>query len=379
MQRPLVLLAIIVALAVGAGSQPAAAQEEINLTGSWQIDFLDLFDTSCDAVIEQTGEELSAAASCPLFGTLTFQGTIDPTTGAFELSRGTTSWEGQALSDGNSLTGTWSAFGASGSLTGERIDDIELVDLSGVWAVVFFDDVANTCALDIEQGLVSSSAVLDCEKLGVTTFEGDTDPFNGSDSLQPLNDAQVALFGTPTPHASHITGAVVSFDCSDPSSPVFTGKSFVAVRGEALERGIVLVGCRRQNTFVLFCVRQPGLQSSAGISAQLAVPVAPLGGYTGVEATLSWPASLAFGEATPSDQCANAEAVSATLSLSLTCSFADQSDFTGHLLPFEVTCAGNTGDTVLELSGASFIGADPDLGPPTLIGARATCLDPRLF
>ncbi|MCI0777734.1 MAG: dockerin type I repeat-containing protein, partial [Chloroflexi bacterium] len=62
-------------------------------------------------------------------------------------------------------------------------------------------------------------------------------------------------------------------------------------------------------------------------------------------------------------------------SLSLTCTFADQSDFAGDLLSFTLTCPENTGDTVLEFDGASFIGAEPDLGPPTLIGAQATCLD----
>ena len=387
MLRPLVLLAIIVALAVSAAAQPATAQEPIDMSGSWQISFLGLFDNLlfddalvdyCSTVIEQVGEELSATASCPVLNTLTFEGTIDPGTGSFSLSSGGISWEGQILSDGVSVTGTWAwrFIGSTGSLTGERIDDIELVDISGIWDFVFLDDVSNTCALDIEQGLVSSSAVLDCDQLGVSTLEGEIDPFTGTLSLQRVDDLETILFGEPGPDARHISGDELSFGFSDSSSPSLSVRPFVAVPAGELERGIVLVGCRRQNMFLLFCGRQPGLQSSDGISAELAVPVAPSGGYTGVEAALSWPAALAFGEATPSDQCANAAAVSTTLSLSLTCSFADQSDFTGDLVSFTVTCAGNTGATVLEFSGASFIGADPDLGPPALIGARASCLAP---
>ena len=103
--------------------------------------------------------------------------------------------------------------------------------------------------------------------------------------------------------------------------------------------------------------------------------MAPAGGYAGIEATLSWSEPLAFGEVMPSDQCATIATDTTKLSLSLTCTFANQSDFAGDLLSFTLTCPGNTGDTVLEFDGASFIGADPDLGPPTLIGAAATCLD----
>ena len=377
MLRPLVLLAVIVALAIGAAAQPVVAQEEIDISGSWRINFVDLFDSSCDAVIEQDSEELRAAAMCPLFGTLTFEGTIDPVTGAFNLSSGGISFEGHVLPDGDSLTGTWTFhfYRSTGSLTGERIDDIELVDISGVWDVVFLDDISNICALDIEQGLVSLSAILDCGKLGVTTLEGTIDPFDGSLSLRPNGDMQPDFFGVTSPDASHITGFVVSFDFSRPSSPVFTFRSFVAVPAGALERGIVLVGCRMQNMFGLFCNRIPGRQASNVISVELAVAVAPAGGYAGIEATLSWSEPLAFGEMMPSDQCATIAADTTALSLSLTCTFADQSDFAGDLLSFTLTCPENTGDTVLEFDGASFIGAEPDLGPPTLIGAQATCLD----
>ena len=54
----------------------------------------------------------------------------------------------------------------------------------------------------------------------------------------------------------------------------------------------------------------------------------------------------------------------------------DHNDFAGDLLSFTLTCPENTGDTVLEFDGASFIGAEPDLGPPTLIGATISCFGP---
>ena len=38
MLRPLVLLAVIVALAVGVATQPATAQEGIDISGEWLVD-----------------------------------------------------------------------------------------------------------------------------------------------------------------------------------------------------------------------------------------------------------------------------------------------------------------------------------------------------
>ena len=71
MLRPLALLAIIVALAVGVATQPATAQEESRITGDWVIKLPNLLGSSepCLLWVENVDDKLTGAWSCPAIGT----------------------------------------------------------------------------------------------------------------------------------------------------------------------------------------------------------------------------------------------------------------------------------------------------------------------
>ena len=179
---------------------------KVDATGTWRISFTGAFSGSCDAVFEQNGEELIVIASCSAFGTLLFQGTLDPQSGEFRLG-GLVSLEGQVLAGGDSLTGAWSAFGFGGSLTGERVDDIEIVDFSNEWAMVFLDEVSDVCTLNIEQALILTSAALDCEELGESTLDGAVDPLNGFLWVRgALGDIEVGRSGQRSADGPYIFG-----------------------------------------------------------------------------------------------------------------------------------------------------------------------------
>ena len=341
----------------------------VDASGTWRIAFTGVFSGSCDAVIEQNGEELIVIASCSILGTLGFEGTIDPVTGVFRLS-GFVSLEGQVLAGGDSFTGVWSAFGFSGSVTAERVDDIELADVSGDWGMVLFGEVSDTCTLDIEQGLIATSAVLDCEELGEGTLEGAFDPFNDVIWLiGTLGDVEVALSGQLSADGTYIFGYDFGGGPVVIAGHAAPARAFIAVPAEAFGRGIVIVGCQLKDAPAIFCSQREE------VTVDLAVPVAPAGGYTGIEATLSWSGPLAFGEATPSGQCDTAATVGSELSVSLTCSFAERNEFAGDLFSITLTCEERYNDA-LEIDSARFTGADPDLGPPTLINSTISCFGP---
>ncbi|MCI0777166.1 MAG: dockerin type I repeat-containing protein [Chloroflexi bacterium] len=342
----------------------------IDATGTWRINFTGAFSGSCDAVIEQNDEELSVIAMCPILGTLRLGGTIDPVTGAFRLS-GFVSLEGRFLSDDDSLTGTWSSFGFGGSLTGERVDDFELLDFSGEWAMVLLGDVRDRCALGFEEGLVVTSAVLNCEELGQGSLEGAVDPFDGFFFLAgPVGETEITLSGQLSADGGYIFGSLFSdvpAALSGHSGP--PGTPFVAVPAGTLERGIVLIGCQQGNVLAIVCSQREQ------VIVDIGVPVAPVGGYTGIETTLSWSEPLAFGEATPSGQCDSAATVGSELSVSLTCSFAEQSEFVGNLFSITLTC-DEFAEAVLDVDSGILTGVDPDLDPPTIINSTISCFGP---
>ena len=154
-------------------------------------------------------------------------------------------------------------------------------------------------------------------------------------------------------------------------------RTFIAVPAGAMARGIVLAGCPAQGLIANFCSHSLGFLSTDSFKAELSVPVAPAGGYTGIAATLSWSHPLAFGEATPAGQCDSATTVSSELSVSLTCLFAEHGEFAGSLVSIAMTCDEETNNTVLEVDSASFTGTGPDLGPPTLISSTVSCFGPQ--
>lgn len=351
----------------------------VDITGTWRVEFRGIFSGSCDAVIEQTGTELLSIAQCPIIGTTSLTGTLDQVRGEFTLTSSILDLEGVVAADGNSMTGTWSALGFGGGITGERAEDIELLDLSGDWEVVLIGEVSDTCTLEIDQDLISATAILDCEGQATSNLEGTVDPFGRFLSLrETVDDVDTFMSGQLSTDASYIFGTefvrpVGAFGIPD------SARTFIAVPAGALERGIVLAGCELRNVLSNFCFQSLGFDAADTFKTELSVLVAPAGGYTGIEVTLSWSAPLAFGVATPSDQCASASTISVDMSVSLTCSFAEQSEFAGNLVSVTLACTGESFDATLEIDGAGFTGVDPGLGPPTLIGASVRCSGPALL
>ena len=348
----------------------------VDITGTWRISFTGVFDGSCDAVFEQNGEELVVMATCSILETLPLQGTIDLVTGTFRLS-GFVSLEGQVLSGGDSLTGTWSAFGFGGSLTGERVDDIEIADFSGEWAMVFLDEVSETCALKIEQGLILTSAVLDCEELGDGTLEGIVEPFRDLLLLfGTFGDVDITFSGKVSADGSYIFGYDFGggpFDLEGSSGAV---RSFIAVPAGALERGIVLLDCRPEAELVTnTCFYGGGVGELNEFPIEVQVVVAPVGGYGGFDATVSWPDSFSFRSGS-SSTCDTASIFGAGSSVMLSCIYGSHGDFVGSVYTLDMTCdPGATGDIIL--SNTNFQDLESDLGPPTLINATVTCFAPQ--
>lgn len=346
----------------------------VDLTGTWQIAFSGIFSGSCDSVIEQSGTELLSRAQCSILGSISLTGTIDQTTGMFELS-GIVTLEGVVAADGNSFTGSWAALGFGGNLTGERVNDIELVDISGDWDAVLLGEVSDTCALEIDQGLIVASAVLDCEELGAGSLEGAINPFSGSFSLRgTLGEVEQILSGQLSADGSYIFGRELVNPSLLPDS-TSTSRTFIAVPAGVLERGIVLLNCRPEAEVV-----SNNCSYGAGVGVnefliEVQVAVAPVGGYGGLDATVTWPDSLEFQRS--SSECQSGVADVAERSFSVSCVFGTHGDLVGGVIALTMTCAANGGGGAFNLVDTSFQDLEEALGPPTLINATIMCFAPQ--
>lgn len=230
MLRPLILLAIIVALGVGAATQPATAQDQINLTGGWTIAFA--FDGNaagtCLGGIRQTGSDLFAALACTGDTSGLLHGTIDQANGNVILAGTlsgypTSNLTGSASKDGTTFEGSYSAVGFPPGITfmATRKDQSpSFVDLTGSWDLVLepldrgeATAFGDTCAADIEQSLDELTVSLDCEALGTATLSGTINPVTRElNARSPEGSSGGRFFGAATPLGGGILGFWSSHD-----------------------------------------------------------------------------------------------------------------------------------------------------------------------
>ena len=122
MLRPLVLIAIIVALAVGVAAQPANTQEESDIPADW-VFFLTPANSAlgpvCVAWIQQEGSALSGALGCSVSSAGRISGTVSDT--------------GEAIFSARSGPSVY-AFQTSGPLDRAFVGTWERDDLSGTFA-----------------------------------------------------------------------------------------------------------------------------------------------------------------------------------------------------------------------------------------------------
>lgn len=355
----------------------------VDISGTWRLTFSGLFSGACVSVIQQTDNELAIVADCDIIGSLRLSGSIDPTTGAFSLSGAGIGLAGLAAADGNSLSGTWDAFGLFlGTFTASRAEDVELIDLTGDWDVVLAGEVTDVCAWSIEQSLIESSATIDCGVLGLGTLTGTVNPLTGSLSLVgSLGDTQLGLEGRASADGGYILGRW--FDSSERSG------TFIAVPEGALAAGIMMVDCSAE---------QPGLQtrcsyqegSELAVTVHVAVP--PAGGYGGFQVELRWVDTiLDYQQAehpTAEElliECQEAEYTLGEAAIRFRCLLSEPlgSEGSGDVIRLSMMCA-NSGEASVDLApregesqGSYFLGPEDELVDPTLIGATVDCFGPQ--
>ena len=125
MLRPLILLAIIAALAVGVAAQPTTAQEEDTLRADWFFAFHDdLIDATsfCILWINRGGSASSGAAACHGFDNGRVAGGINPESFSFWIQQhdGTLRVEGTPPSGELGFRGTGERVGGQGEPSGGR-------------------------------------------------------------------------------------------------------------------------------------------------------------------------------------------------------------------------------------------------------------------
>jgi hypothetical protein len=373
----------LLAIAIGVAPQPATAQDDqftptplptlsspANVTGTWNVILEGEVGGTCEAVIDQAGSELSSIAACTILGTIPLNGTIDPATGAFEVSfKPAISVEGRVEADGGSFSGTWSAFGTlAGSVTGERADDIKLRDVGREWDLVVLSEARDTCSLSIDADFLRATATLDCVASGSRTLEGTIGPF---ERFITLSDATGGLSAQQDPGGGYAFGTLFT-EASRVSETI------IAVQRDGLERGIVLIGCRFDGRVSRTCTQgfDPREATDNDIEIDVMLPVAPKGGYSGFEISLSAPKALNFLSA--SHSCTTGKATVEDRAATFTCTSDDRMSDEGDLMSFTMTCKANRQSIPVEIEHIAFMDADERLGTPTLIGAEVNCLGPSL-
>ena len=209
----LIVALAAIALAVFGAAKPAEAGP--NVTGTWAIDATGDLPGECTSVILQDGTSLVSYTECSIVGTLTFEGTIDPATGAFSMTDTVFAAviEGTFSADGNSVTATYTALGGTinGGLTGTRTStDVSPVDLTGDWTFVYEgrDDGDDVCDASLVQDFLDLTATITCPS-GTVIWTGTVNPMTGEFGLRaddsfasdniyagPLDDGSGILVGT---------------------------------------------------------------------------------------------------------------------------------------------------------------------------------------
>ena len=176
MLRPLVLLAVIVALAVGVATQPATAQEGIDISGEWLVDGfrVGLLD-ECAFTISQAGTLLAAAAECE--SGIQLHGSIDPTNGEFSLSgrsRISREFEFAGTATNEQLSFRLGQQGVRRPASSERQNS------SGNWTAHIIESGAkHACSMSTWQRDETLAIELDCGSSGTAQATGGVDLATG--------------------------------------------------------------------------------------------------------------------------------------------------------------------------------------------------------
>ena len=248
----------------------------VDLSGTWDIDFVSIVSGTCVAVFDQRGTELASVVQCDIIGEVSLAGTIDPMTGAFSLVGGPLFLEAVAAADGNSFSGTFEAFGlVSGGIAGQRSDDIELIDLSGGWTFVFDGDLAAVCSGELAPGYLYLSASLDCGDLGVGEWSGRANPLAGwFELVGPLGESEVTLHGSVDgPGVSGFWSGVTRMESG----------WMIGAPSDQAQRGIVVVDCYGG---LELQSRRCGYEVGSDAPIQIVTMLPPAAGFVGFQVAL---------------------------------------------------------------------------------------------
>lgn len=281
MLRLLVLLAIILALTVGVASQPATAQEEIDLSGEWTMESGTPFtEAGCPMIFAQVGTRLAAVVECLAWH---FSGEIDPATGEFTLSsiRGflQTDFEGTASNDALSMTSVGDTFPDPIEVEGTRKNDPgERRNISGDWQSFLsgFEELER-CATSVWHRGEELEIALECGSAADGSFTGTINMETGSFSLSGT------LFGEDGKLAgvASRSGRLVAAVWSVPSLGSGTLTSYLEMR----TGGVVAIDCDGATEGIQEdCIYDTG----DTFIVQLHITEAPPDGYNGFELAVSW-------------------------------------------------------------------------------------------
>ena len=261
----------------------------IDLSGTWDIEFRSIVNTTCIALFEQYGGALSMLAVCDFInGEIKVAGTIDPVTGAFSIKGHDIEVEGLVAADGNSLSGVWTFdpgfVRIAGKLEGQRSDAIEVFDLSGDWTLALGGDLAATCNATFVHSRLDLTAFLDCGELGSgeSTF-GSAHPLTGEFTLGgSLGEIEIfLLFGSRDgPGLRGGWGGL---------NGVGSGRMY-GVPSDQAHRGVTAVICQDKPGLEREC--KVGFDSD--VSVQVVAVLPPAAGFAGFQVGLDKDGNLLY-------------------------------------------------------------------------------------
>lgn len=366
----------------------------VDLSGTWEIQVFGLFGGTCVSVIEQDGNDLEVVAQCNIifFGSFSMSGSIDPLTGAFTVAGAGLTLEGLVGADGNSFSGTYDALGLlSGTVEGQRSDEIELVDLSGDWMLVFAGDRSATCSGVLDHAVFDVSASLDCGDLGVGEWSGSANPLTGSFALAGLlGDLEVNISASPV--GPGLSGTWYEEERIESGT-------VLGVPTEMAHLGIMAIDCDAARERLN---RTCSFSTGSDLAVRVLAILPPADGFSGFQLDLLKDGALLYAPADdPADEalwtdCLDpARAITeseAGESVQFSCVQAElppADDASGPLAEFAMACPSGTAssNSVLSLrpgeeaaeTGTLFWSAERSPVAPVLFDASVSCFGPQFL
>ena len=332
--RLIILGALLATAAVTAALTAGTAQAGPNVTGTWHVEFEGEFSGTCDGVIVQTGNEVVSVGDCSLVGTLTFRGTIDPTTGSAVLvdeSLGAV-LNVTAAPDGNSFSGAWSALGFSGTISGTRTSvEVDIIDISGDWTFFFAgrEGPDRECSAVLTQDFTVLSAAVTCTS-GTTTWTGSVSPISGSFDLQS-QDKEFAVISAYAPLGDG--GMLGSWRDMEGGGMLF------AFPAGTSHGGALTATCTTESGYTDYCYAEPG----ETMTAVVALILPPSEGYDGFEVTLDIPGQVSYlpaeDPATEVPACDGAQRTIGDETVTFTCASGQAVDAITRLVEITLQCS----------------------------------------